>query len=102
MSGERGLSRIEQLERQMAALDTDVLKSLAVGGDEGERMAAKHLLERRLAERIAAKRSPAGAWVVYTCANYHRFAIDAREDDDSARCAVCGTSTIEVERAARA
>jgi hypothetical protein len=48
-------------------------------------------------ERLRAAASPTPekierGWVVYTCANYHRFAVDAREDS-SVRCAVCGTST---------
>lgn len=50
---------IGDLERQMADLDIDALKSLTIGGDERERAAAKHVLELRLAERIATARRDA-------------------------------------------
>lgn len=44
------------MKSEMAALDDDVLRSLAIGGDAEERVAAKGLLEARLANRVAVKR----------------------------------------------
>jgi hypothetical protein len=54
----REMADVEQaeLERQMEMLDIDALKSLTIGGEEKERVAAKHVIERRLADRIAEKR----------------------------------------------
>lgn len=51
----------------------------------------------RMGDEIDAAGTDQQRWRVFSCANYHRFAVDGRESAE-VRCALCGTETVREER----
>lgn len=62
---------------------------------------ATWIRNRAIAALAAARPEPATGWAEFVCAHGHRFAVGPAEDTGRAKCAICGTITIQRRAAAR-